>query len=266
MGRRISKGGTWCSLHNFLKTEDPGLLFKHLGVREWNAPLYHACAFFTPHQEVQLEQEAYEGEIEVKMEVFGWGTGEKGFPKLLCWTRRENWLMPEKAARGRCVLGTEVRGGITHRQQETGKVQFRQSQEKWEGIVPISGEQARNPYKEQKLLQRAEKFLHRAEIPTKSRNPYAHESQFWQGQTVVAENLFQMVRPSWEEEIPVGTHTGLLQIHSHHFQSWTTAENQGKSQLVLGAAFLSRADTGGNVRFSTFPSPAKEEVRKSCHC
>lgn len=30
----------------------------------------------------------------------------------------------------------------------------------------------------------------RTEIPTKSRNPYTRGSQCWQGQTVVAENLF----------------------------------------------------------------------------
>lgn len=63
------------------------MLSKPLGIREWKAPLYLAHGVFTPHQDLQLEQEAQEGEIEVKMEVLGRGSG---FPKLLCWTRREN--------------------------------------------------------------------------------------------------------------------------------------------------------------------------------
>lgn len=116
--------------------------------------------------------------MEVKMEVLGWATGE-GLPKILCWMRRENWLIPENAARGRCVLGTEVRGGITHRQQETGKAQFRQSQEKWgHGRACIH------------QWGTGQKSLQRAEIPAENRNPCTHESQCWAGQTVVAENLF----------------------------------------------------------------------------
>lgn len=65
----------------------------------------------------------------------------------------------------------------------------------WQGLSPAVGDRAeipaqgRNPYKEQKSLQRAE-------IPAQSRNLCTEQKLLhlwvsaWQGQTVVAENLF----------------------------------------------------------------------------
>lgn len=55
------------------------------------------------------------------------------------------------------------------------------------GLVPISGGQGRNTYTEQKPLQRSE-------TPAQSSNPCTRGSQCWQGQTVVAENLFSAVK------------------------------------------------------------------------
>lgn len=177
-----------------------------------------------------------------------WGEGQvKGSPKLLCWTRRQKWWMPGKAERGRCVLGIEIGEELPMNRRRQGKCSSGKARrsEGMAGLVPISGD--------------------RAEIPAESRNPFTHglsaaeDRQWWQ------RSCSQMVKPSWVWEMPRGTHTGLLQIYSHHLQSWITAENQEKSQLVLGAEFLSMADTDSDVRFSTFPSPVKDEVRKISH-
>lgn len=185
--------------------------------------------------------------MKVKMELLGSGTCE-GLPKTPLLDRKGKLINAWKGSKRQTCPGNRVQGKNYPQtagdresavQEKPGEGRARQ------GLSPSVGDTT--------------------EIPTKSRNPYTHGSQCWQGQTVVAENLFSDGKTSLGVERPVGTHTELLQIHSHHFQSWTTAENQEKLQLVLDAAFLSRAHTDSDVRFSVFPSPAKEKVRKNSY-
>lgn len=88
--------------------------------------------------------------------------------------------MPEKAARGRRVQGTEFRERITHRQQETGKVQFRKSQEK-------GGQGRACPHQ----WETQQKSLERAEIPTLMALSAGRDRQWWQ------RTCSQMVKPAW---------------------------------------------------------------------
>lgn len=242
MDRTIGKEGTWCSLPK--KLQDPELLSKPLSIKEWKAPLYHAHEF--------MKTEPSPGGVIRAESIWGGNGGENGGVGV-----RDSWRTPQNSSAGQegksdeCLKRQMCPGnggqGRNYPRTEGGResaVQAKPGEVRaWQGLSPSVG--------------------HGAEIPAESRNPRTHglsageDRQWWQ--------CSQMVKPSWVWEMPRGTHTGLLQIHSHHLQSWITAENQEKSQLGLGAEFLSRADTDSDVRFSTFHSPAKEEVRKISH-
>lgn len=151
MDRTIGKEGTWCSLPK--KLQDPELLSKPLSIKEWKAPLYHAHEFMktepSPGGVIRAES-IWGGKWRWKWRC--WGEGQlKGSPKLLCWTRRQKWWMPEKAD-----VSWEWRSGeeLPTDRRKQGKCSSGKARrsEGMAGLVPISGAQSRNPCRKQKSL------------------------------------------------------------------------------------------------------------------
>lgn len=111
----------------------------------------------------------------MKMEVLGWGTGE-GLPKnslldekgklINAWKRSKGQMSPGKQRSGEELPTDSRRQGKC----SSGKTRRREGTP---GLVPISGGQGRNPYKERKSLQRAE-------IPALMGLSAGQDRQWWQ--------------------------------------------------------------------------------------